>query len=520
MPDRHAGSHAENHADSERVSRADSQAGSHAGNHADSESASRADSADSHAGSHAENHADSRRDSQAESRAGSHADNHSERHTDRRRTTPGSDHGSDRGTRPGRRRTPRPTPPALRRRLPDPREFAPLMHFRRPTLDVTERRLATAADVWDLRRIAKRRTPTPAFDYVDGAAEEEISIARARAAYRDVVLHPRVLRDVTDVDLGTEIFGRHWTMPFMIAPTGFTRFMHSEGEYAGSAAAADRGIGFGLSTMGTASVEDVARNAPDGDNWFQLYLWKDRDASMALIHRAWEAGYRTLMVTVDTAVAGARLRDVRNGMSIPPQLTLKTVVDAAYRPAWWFNFLTREQLSFASLSRHSGPVAELINTMFDPTLTFDDLDWLRKEWPGNLVCKGLQSVEDTQRVLEHGVDGVILSNHGGRQLDRAPVPLHLLPAVREAVGPDVTIGVDTGIMDGADVIAAVSQGADFCLIGRAYLYGLMAGGRRGVDKVLDLFEESMTRTMQLMGVHSVGELTPEAVTLGEGGDVR
>ncbi|MBB3114895.1 alpha-hydroxy acid oxidase [Corynebacterium bovis] len=394
------------------------------------------------------------------------------------------------------------------------------MHFRRPTLDVTERRLATAADVWDLRRIAKRRTPTPAFDYVDGAAEEEISIARARAAYRDVVLHPRVLRDVTDVDLGTEIFGRHWTMPFMIAPTGFTRFMHSEGEYAGSAAAADRGIGFGLSTMGTASVEDVARNAPDGDNWFQLYLWKDRDASMALIHRAWEAGYRTLMVTVDTAVAGARLRDVRNGMSIPPQLTLKTVVDAAYRPAWWFNFLTREQLSFASLSRHSGPVAELINTMFDPTLTFDDLDWLRKEWPGNLVCKGLQSVEDTQRVLEHGVDGVILSNHGGRQLDRAPVPLHLLPAVREAVGPDVTIGVDTGIMDGADVIAAVSQGADFCLIGRAYLYGLMAGGRRGVDKVLDLFEESMTRTMQLMGVHSVGELTPEAVTLGEGGDVR
>lgn len=407
----------------------------------------------------------------------------------------------------------RPTPPALKRRFPPLGELKELMHFETPTLDLTGRRLEKATNVWELRKIAKRRTPKAPFDYVDGAAENEVSMNRSRTAYRDLEFNPGVLRDVTDADLSTEILGVPSAMPLGIAPTGFTRMMQTEGEYAGSGAAADKGIPFCLSTMGTASIEDVASHAPDGNNWFQLYLWKDRDASRDLVERAWAAGYRTLVVTVDTSVAGARLRDTRNGFSIPPALTLKTVLDASYRPAWWLNFLTTEQLSFASLSRSSGTVADLVNRMFDPALTFDDLDWLRELWPGTLVCKGLQGVEDSVRVLDHGVDGIILSNHGGRQLDRAPVPLHLLPAVREAVGPDVSIGIDTGIMDGADVIAALALGADYALVGRAYVYALMAGGQRGVARMLQMMDEQMRRTMRLIGVNRIDELTPEHVTV-------
>ena len=235
--------------------------------------------------------------------------------------------------------------------------------------------------------------------------------------------------------------------------------MQSEGEYAGSQAAEAAGIPYTLSTMGTASIEDVAAAAPDGRNWFQLYLWTDRDRSLELIERAAKAGNDTLMVTVDTAVAGARLRDVRNGMTIPPALTLKTVLDASYRPAWWFNFLTHEPLTFASLSRYTGTVADLINSMFDPTLTFEDLDWLRETWKGNLVVKGIQTVEDARKVVDHGADGIVLSNHGGRQLDRAPIPFHLLPEVSAALksdGNDAAIILDTGIMSGADIVAALA----------------------------------------------------------------
>lgn len=387
------------------------------------------------------------------------------------------------------------------------------MKFATPTVKITERRLEKATSVWDLRKIARRRTPTAPFDYVDGAAENEISLNRSRHAYRDLEFNPGVLRDVSDADTSTELFGRRVGMPLAIAPTGFTRMMQTEGEYAGSAAAADHNIPFALSTMGTASLEDIEKHAPDAERWFQLYLWRDRDASRDLVQRAWEAGYTVLIVTVDTAIAGARLRDVRNGFSIPPQLTAKTVLDAAYRPAWWFNFLTTEQLSFASLSRSSGTVADLVDRMFDPSLTFEDLDWIREMWPGTLLCKGVQNIPDALRILDHGVDGLIISNHGGRQLDRAPVPLHLLPQVREAVGPDVTLGLDTGIMDGADVAAAVALGADFTMIGRAYLYGLMAGGKRGVDRVLDLMQQQMKRTMRLIGVNEIADLTPEHVTL-------
>lgn len=400
------------------------------------------------------------------------------------------------------------TPPALRRRLPDVQALGELMKFGLPSFG-TEARLAKAATIWDLRAIAKRRTPSAPFDYTDGAADGEITMNRSREAFRQIEFHPAVLRDVAEVDLRTEILGRTSSMPFGIAPTGFARLMQSEGEYAGSAAAAAAGIPFTLSTLGTASVEEVAAHAPQARRWFQLYATQDKERNLSLIQRAEATGNDTIMLTVDTAVGGLRLRDVRNGMTIPPQLSLKTVLDASYRPAWWFNFLTRAPLEFSSLSSFEGTVSELLSSAFDPGLDYQDLEWLRANWHGNLLVKGVQTVADAQRAMDHGADGVVLSNHGGRQLDRAPLPFHLLPEVRKALGEKATVMMDTGIMSGGDIVAAIASGADFVLIGRAYLYGLMAGGERGVSRALEILQSEITRTMKLLGVSTVAELNPD-----------
>lgn len=401
---------------------------------------------------------------------------------------------------------------AVNRRVPRPRELAPLLQFRRPTLDRTERRLQTAFTIEDLRRIAKRRTPKAAFDYTDGAAEDELSLARARQAFRDVEFHPTILRNVATVDTSRAVLGDTVAQPFGIAPTGFTRLMQTEGEIAGARVAARAGIPFALSTLGTASIEDVKAANPHGRNWFQLYMWKDRDRSMALVERAAAAGYDTLLVTVDVPVAGARLRDSRNGMSIPPTLTLRTVLDALPRARWWFDLLSTEPLAFASLDRWPGTVAEYLDTMFDPTVTFEDLAWIKKQWPNRLVVKGIQTLEDARAVVDLGVDGIVLSNHGGRQLDRAPVPFHLLPHVARELGRDTEVLLDTGIMSGADVVAAVALGARFTLVGRAYLYGLMAGGEAGVARAVEILSAQVSRTMRLLGVTSLDELEPRHVT--------
>ncbi|MBB2989685.1 L-lactate dehydrogenase (cytochrome) [Mycolicibacterium iranicum] len=400
----------------------------------------------------------------------------------------------------------------MKRRVPRVKDLAPLMQFKKPEFDARTRRLDRALTIEDLRAIAKRRTPKAAFDYTDGSAEAELSIARARQAFQDIEFHPAILRDVSKVDTSCTILGGRSELPFGIAPTGFTRMMQTEGEHAGAHAAARAGIPFSLSTIGTASIEDVKAANPHGRNWFQLYMWKDRDRSMALVERAAAAGFDTMLVTVDVPVAGARLRDKRNGMSIPPALTARTVLNAIPRPQWWIDFLTTEPLAFASLDRWSGTVAELLDTMFDPTVTFDDLAWIKSQWPGKLVVKGIQTVEDAIAVADLGVDGIVLSNHGGRQLDRAPIPFHLLPDVAAAVGDRTEIILDTGIMSGADIVASVALGARFTLIGRAYLYGLMAGGEAGVDRAITILTEQITRTMRLLGVASLDELTPGHVT--------
>ncbi|CAM3336159.1 alpha-hydroxy acid oxidase [Occultella aeris] len=400
----------------------------------------------------------------------------------------------------------------VQRRIPKVRDLAPLMQFKAPELNGRKRRLDAALNVEDLRTIAKRRTPKAAFDYTEGAAEKELSLARARQAFEDIEFHPAILRDVSAVDTSATVLGGPVALPFGIAPTGFTRMMQTEGEVAGAGAAGAAGIPFSLSTMGTASIEDVAAANPGGRNWFQLYMWKDRDRSMALVDRAAKAGFDTLLVTVDVPVAGARLRDTRNGMTIPPSLTPKTVINAIPRPQWWIDFLTTEPLAFASLDRWSGTVADLLNTMFDPTVDFDDLRWVSEQWPGKVVVKGIQTLEDARRVADLGVDGIVLSNHGGRQLDRAPIPFHLLPEVARELGNDLEIVLDTGIMSGADVVAAIALGADFTLVGRAYLYGLMAGGREGVDRMIAILTAEITRTMRLLGVASLDELGPQHVT--------
>jgi L-lactate dehydrogenase (cytochrome) len=401
---------------------------------------------------------------------------------------------------------------ASKRRVPRVRELTPLMQFKRPQFDATTRRLDAAMTIHDLRRIAKRRTPKAAFDYTDGAAEDELSIQRARQAFRDIEFHPTILRDVSNVTAGWNVLGQPVVLPFGIAPTGFTRLMHTEGEIAGAAAAAKAGIPFSLSTLGTCAIEDLVTAVPQGRKWFQLYMWKDRDRSMALVERAAAAGFDTLLATVDVPVAGARLRDNRNGMTIPPSLTLRTMLDAVPHPKWWFDLLTTEPLAFATLDRWPGTVAEYLSTMFDPSLTFDDLAWIKDQWPGKLVVKGIQTLEDARAVVARGVDGIVLSNHGGRQLDRAPVPFHLLPVVARELGKDTEILVDTGIMSGADIVAAIALGARCTLVGRAYLYGLMAGGEAGVNRAIEILESGVLRTMRLLGVTCLEELSPAHVT--------
>ena len=400
----------------------------------------------------------------------------------------------------------------VKRRFPRPSELAPLMRFKKPTLNAKKRRLQSALTIHDLRAIAQRRTPKAPFDYTEGAAEAELSLGRARQAFEDIQFNPAILRDVSQVDAGWEVLGKRVELPFGIAPTGFTRMMHTEGEDAGATAAAAAGIPFSLSTMGTRSIEDVKAAAPEGRNWFQLYMWKDRERSMQLVERAAAAGFDTLLVTVDVPVAGARLRDKRNGFSIPPALTMGTIVNAIPRPWWWWDFLTTEPLAFASLSSWNGTVGELLDAMFDPTVTYDDLRWIKEQWPGKLVVKGVQTVDDAKRLTDLGVDGITLSNHGGRQLDRAPIPFHLLPEVVREVGKDTEVHLDTGIMSGADIVASVALGARFTLIGRAYLYGLMAGGREGVDRTIQILGEQVARTMRLLGVKSLDELQPGHVT--------
>ena len=399
------------------------------------------------------------------------------------------------------------------RRIPRWSDVQPYLRLAPRGGSAVDRRLAGAADVGDLRVIGRRHTPRAVFDYVDGAAGEEISMRRNRAAFEAIELVPSVLRDVSTASPATTILGRPSAMPLVFGPTGFTRLMHHEGERAVARAARQAGIPYALSTVGTTTPEDLVAAVPGSDLWFQLYVWRDRGITRELVARVREAGYSTLILTADTPAAGARLRDVRSGFTIPPTMRPSTIADIATHPGWWFNLLTTEPLQFATPPGFHGTVGELIDSMFNPALTMDDVDWLRSEWPGSLVIKGILNPADAIAVVERGADAVIVSNHGGRQLDRVPTPLELLPSILQAVDGRAEVLVDGGVRSGADVVAAVALGARACLVGRAYLYGLMAGGERGVTRVADLLRADLVRTMKLLGVSAVGELTPAHVRL-------
>ncbi len=395
--------------------------------------------------------------------------------------------------------------------------FRSVAQFESLTLDPVERRLRRVADVGDLRRIAKRRLPAGVFDYIDGGAEDERTLAANSSAFGRLEFKPRVLRDVSSLDTSTTIFGRPAAMPLILAPTGFTRIAHSQGELAVARAAARAGIPWSLSTMGTRSIEEVA-DVSDGDKWFQIYTWRDRGLVKELVGRAADAGYTTVWLTVDTAVLGRRERDVRRGMTLPPKLGLGTLVDGALHPGWTLDFLRNEPITFANVVGRSDEdgstavtLAEHVSRQFDQALSWDDIEWLRSFWEGPIVLKGIQTVADAKQAVATGVTGIGLSNHGGRQLDDAPAPLELVEPVRQEVGDQATIICDGGARRGSDVVKALALGADAVSIGRPYFYALGAAGERGVDWLLDFFRTGLERTMALSGCRSIAEIDRDLV---------
>jgi L-lactate dehydrogenase (cytochrome) len=388
-----------------------------------------------------------------------------------------------------------------------------VLRFRGVELDPVARRLARAASVADLRAIARRRLPRGVFDYIDGGAEDERTMAANMAAFAGATFRPRVLCDVGDVDPSTTLLGRPLPLPLVLAPTGFTRIADPEGELAVARAAARAGLPYTLSTLSTRSIEEVAE-ASRGPRWFQVYVWRDRGLVKEMIGRAAAAGYEALVLTVDTAVLGRRERDVRRGFSLPPKVGLGTLVDGAVHPGWTWRFLRSEPIRFANVREGLGvgdgstavTLSEYVNTQFDPGLSWRDVEWMRSVWDGPLVIKGIQTVDDARLAAEAGVEAIALSNHGGRQLDSAPATLDLVAPVSDAVGDRSEVICDGGVRRGSDIVKAVALGARACMAGRAYLYGLGAAGERGVDHVLGLLDADVRRTMALVGASTVGDL--------------
>jgi L-lactate dehydrogenase (cytochrome) len=393
-----------------------------------------------------------------------------------------------------------------------------VLRFKPLELDPVARRLAKAASIADLRTIARRRLPGGVFDYIDGAAEDELTKAANSSDFAAIRFRPRVLRDVSDVDPSTTLLGRPLPIPLVLAPTGFSRIADPEGELAVARSAARHGLPYTLSTLGTRSIEEVAA-VSDGPKWYQVYVWRDRGLVKDMIQRAEQAGYEALMLTVDTAVFGRRERDVRRGFELPPKIGLGTLVDGALHPSWTWAFVRSEPIRFANVvpatDRTDGAdavaLAAYVNAQFDPSLSWDDIDWMRAFWKGPIVVKGIQTVADARIAVDVGVDAIALSNHGGRQLDTAPSAISLVEPVAQEVAGAVPVLCDGGIRRGSDIVKAVARGATACLAGRAHFYALGAGGERGVDHALDLLTADVRRTMALVGARTVPDITRDLV---------
>lgn len=393
-----------------------------------------------------------------------------------------------------------------RRRFPSLPYFWSLIDWSLPSWGRYSSQLAKAQNVFDIAAIAKKRTPKVVFDYVEGSAVDEVAYDRTRDALSRIEINSHVLRDVSNIDTSTTILGKKVDLPICFAPTGYTRLMYHVGELAVANVAATKNTVYALSTMGTVSPAELAAAVPSSRRWFQLYIMKKREDTLAVIKQARDSGFETLVLTVDTPVAGLRYRDNRNGLTVPPKIRLSTVFAIARKPRWWINLFTTGKLEFAAFRGWDKPLSDLAALIFDPSTKFEDIKWLRSVWSGPIVIKGIQSVADAQAVAKLGVQGIILSNHGGRQFDRGPVPVEILPDVVAAVGKKVEVYIDGGIMTGLDALGAIALGAKAVFIGRAYLYGAMANGEAGVEQVYELMRREFINGMALSGSRTIAEV--------------
>jgi L-lactate dehydrogenase (cytochrome) len=364
-----------------------------------------------------------------------------------------------------------------------------------------------ANSIADLRELARRRLPRALFDYIDRGSYDEFTLARNRDDLRALTLRQRVMVDVSKLSLETSVLGERWAMPVALAPTGLTGLFHRDGEIAAARAAQAAGVPFTLSTMSICSIEDV-RNAVGGTLWFQLYLMRDAAFNDNMIRRARDAGCAALVLTLDLPVQGIRRRDAKNGLAVPPRLTLSSAGDFLLRPGWLVGLLRSKRRTFGNLAAYfpkMGTVAlsEWVGSHLDNTLTWDGIAWVRERWPGKLLLKGILDAEDARRALATGVDGVVVSNHGGRQLDGAPSTIAALPAIVDAVRGQCTVLMDGGISTGQDVLKALALGANGCLVGRSFLYGLAARGEAGVDLALKILRSELEISMALCGENDV-----------------
>ena len=392
------------------------------------------------------------------------------------------------------------------RKFPSLPYFWSLIDWSLPSLKPYKGKLLRAQTIEDLAQIAKKRTPKVVFDYVEGSAVDEIAYARSRDALSRIEFNSRVMRDVSKIDTSEKILGKAVDIPICFAPTGYTRLMHHVGEPAVANVASKKNLIYALSTMGTTSPEELAAAVPNSRRWFQLYIMKNRSDSLAVIKQAKDNGFEALVLTVDTPVTGLRYRDNRNGLTVPPKIKINTVFAIARKPIWWLNLFTTGKLEFAAFRGWDKPLSELAGLIFDPSTTMKEISWLRSVWKGPIIVKGVQSVEDAKAIAKLGVQGIILSNHGGRQFDRGQVPLEILPEVVKAVGNNVEIYIDGGIMSGLDALGAIALGAKAVFIGRAYLYGAMANGEAGVEQVIEIMRREFENGMALSGATNIAEV--------------
>ncbi|MBB4615788.1 alpha-hydroxy acid oxidase [Novosphingobium taihuense] len=369
--------------------------------------------------------------------------------------------------------------------------------------------MARPGNTEEFREVARRRLPQPLFDYIDGGADDERTLKRNSAVFEKRSLVPHGLVDVSRINCGASILGQQLSMPLILSPTGMSRLFHSGKELAVARAAADAGLLYGLSTMATTSIEDVAA-ASNGSRMFQIYIFKDRGLTNELVDRCAAAGYHALCLTIDTPLAGNRERDRRSGMTIPPRFDLRSLVSYALHPRWLLDFLKNPDFRLANVVHRvdalaSGPTGliEYVNAQFDPSVTWEDAKLLVRQWKGPFVIKGVLDADDAIRARDIGATAVMISNHGGRQLDGVLAPLETLPEIREAVGDTIELIVDGGVRRGSDIVKAICLGADACSIGRPYLYALAADGENGVRGLLEILRSEFARTLALMGKESV-----------------